>query len=242
MKSRLMMALVCGLIAGCASGGFDSVKKTNQLQQGMSYNAVVQLLGEPGTSEVKNGNLVSTFWLHESWRGNVPYDLVFDPKNRTLQSWSESKEKFEANQKRLSQIAATLSQSMQGSQQGGASAPAGPNDPNLQRQIAGTWYGYSGSTERKIGLCADGSYRDYTESSYSGSSYNQYGSQTMAWGSGSQGGGSGSWTINGSTQSGTISVRYSNGTSKSIGYRQINNPGCLSFDGNTLCRSSASCQ
>lgn len=238
MKTCLVVLLACGLIIGCASGGFDSVKKTTQLRPGMAYNEAVQLLGEPKTSEVKNGAWVATFWLHQSWRGNVPYDLVFDPKTRTLQSWSENKEKFEADQKVLSQIAASLSQASQG----GGGAPAGPNDPNLQRQIAGTWWGYSGSTERRIGLCPDGSYKDYRESGYSGRSYNQYGSQTMAWGSASQGGGSGSWTINGSTESGTIYVNYSSGKSATIKYRQVKDRGCLSFDGNTLCRTSSSCQ
>lgn len=228
-----MIILICILTAGCASGGFDSVKKTAELQQGMTYQEVVGLLGEPKTSEMKNGEWVATFWLHQSWKGNVPYDLVFDPKARTLRSWSENQEKFEENQKFLSQIAASLSQTSQAS---GGAAPAGPNDPDLQRQIAGTWWGYSGSTERKIGLCPDGSYVDYTESSYSGT---PYGSR---WGAASQGGGSGSWTINGSTQSGTIYVNYSNGKTATIQYRQINDPGCLSFDGNTLCRQSATCQ
>jgi len=124
----------------------------------------------------------------------------------------------------------------------GGGAPAGPNDPNLQRQMAGLWWGYAGSTERSIGLCADGSYFDSQESSYSGSSSNQYGDQTMAWGSASQGGGQGRWSVSGSPQSGTISIRYGNGKSSAIQYRGMNDPGCLSFDGNTLCRKSARCR
>ncbi|MFH2011245.1 MAG: hypothetical protein ABIJ37_00850 [Pseudomonadota bacterium] len=235
MKSYLIIFLICGLIAGCVSGGFDSVKKTNQLRQGMTYQEVVNLLGEPKTSEIKNGSLVATFWLHQNWKGNVPYDLVFNSKTRKLKSWSENKKKFEANQKFLSQIAASLSKGSQESK-GGGSTPAGPNDASLQRQIAGVWWGYSGSTERKIGLCPDGSYREYTESSYSGSS------KEMSWGTANQGGGSGRWTINGTTQSGNIYVTYSNGRSATIRYNQIGKPGCLSFDGNTLCRTSANCQ
>lgn len=115
---------------------------------------------------------------------------------------------------------------------------AGPNNPSLQAQIAGVWWGYSGSTERKIGLCADGSYMDYTESSYSGRAQDPGG----VWGAASQRGGHGSWTIQGDTDSGVISVRYSNGETTALRYRQIGDPGCLNVNGNTLCRQSASCR
>lgn len=124
---------------------------------------------------------------------------------------------------------------------GEANRAAGSNNLELQGQIAGIWWGYSGSTERKIGLCPNGTYMDYSESSYSGSSSNQYGDQVSAWGAANQSGGKGNWTIQGNTQSGTIDVQYSNGQSIQMRYSQIGDPGCLSFDGNTLCRSSASC-
>ena len=127
------------------------------------------------------------------------------------------------------------------SKAGKPSRAVGPNNLELQGQIAGIWWGYSGSTERKIGLCPNGTYMDYSESSYSGGSYNQYGDQVSAWGSANQSSGQGNWTIQGDTQSGTIYVEYSNGQSIQMRYSQIGDPGCLSFDGNTLCRSSASC-
>ena len=82
---------------------------------------------------------------------------------------------------------------------------------------------------------------DYSESSYSGGSYNQYGDQVSAWGAANQSSGNGNWTIQGDTQSGTIYVQYTNGQSIQMRYSQIGDPGCLSFDGSTLCRSSASC-
>lgn len=238
--SKRSLSLFTSIIifTACASGGFNSVQKTNQLQPGMSYSEVVQLLGEPKTSELQDGKKVSTFWLHQEWRGNVPFDLVFSGTPAKLESWSENTEKFEANQNYLSKLAKTL----EGASGNSAAAPAGPNDANLQQQIAGKWWGYSGSTERRIGLCADGTYYDFTESGYSGQSHNQYGDQTMAWGSASQNSGQGRWIINGSTQSGTIHINYSNGESGNIQYQQINDPGCLSFDGNTLCRESASCR
>ena len=115
---------------------------------------------------------------------------------------------------------------------------AGRNNPSLQAQIAGIWWGYSGSTEREIGLCADGSYMDYTESGYSGRAQDPGGS----WGSASQQSGQGSWTIQGDTNSGVINVRYNNGNTTQLRYRQIGDPGCLNINGNTLCRKSASCR
>ncbi|HXH72825.1 MAG TPA: carboxypeptidase-like regulatory domain-containing protein, partial [Mariprofundaceae bacterium] len=121
-----------------------------------------------------------------------------------------------------------------------AAAPA--NNRQLMQDIAGTWWGYSGSTERSIGLCPDGSYYDSAESSYSGRGFDAQGNETMAWGSAGRRGGQGSWTIQGDYNAGIISVQYGNGGTATLQYRQIGDPGCLSFNGNTLCRKSKSCQ
>lgn len=123
----------------------------------------------------------------------------------------------------------------------GGAAPAGPHDAQLAQQIAGVWWGYSGSTERRIGLCPGGVFRQFSESSYSGRGTDSLGSQTMAWGAASQGGGSGQWTISGDTQSGTINIVYQNGRNAAMRYRQIGDPGCLNIGGHKLCRTSRSC-
>lgn len=118
----------------------------------------------------------------------------------------------------------------------------GSDEAGLARQIAGIWWGYSGSTERKIGLCPGGVYMDYTESGYSGRSSDMYGNQDMAWGSASQSSRRGRWQLRGSAQSGTIDVQLDNGATLALHYRQIGDPGCLSINGNTLCRTSATCR
>lgn len=125
-------------------------------------------------------------------------------------------------------------------------APATPatgqvSSAELQAQIAGTWWGYSGSTERKIGLCPDGSYMDYTESSYSGRGYDSGGNESMAWGAAGQAGRQGRWSIQGNYQQGTISVQ-TRGGNFSLQYSQVGEPGCLNINGSRLCRSSASCE
>ncbi len=124
----------------------------------------------------------------------------------------------------------------------GKAAPAGPNDAKLAAEMAGTWWGYSGSTETKIGLCPDGSFADFSESGYSGTMSDGGGNQTGAWGSANQSGGQGSWAIQGTNQSGTITVRYNNGNTKSIEYRLANDEGCFKFDGRLLCRTSGKCE
>jgi len=239
-KNILILLVLTTFLVACATGGFDSAKKTSQLDRGMSYKEVVSLLGEPQSSSMKDGKLLATFALHQSWKGNVVYDMTFNANSRLLEEWSENEEQYLQNQMQLGQITSAIS-SPSNTGSGDVSAPAGPNDAVLQKQIAGTWWGYSGSTERKLGLCADGRYRDYTEASYSGRSSDSGGNETMAWGSGSQGSNTGNWTINGDTQSGTISVTYSGGRSSSIRYRQVGEPGCLDINGARLCRTSASC-
>ena len=67
------------------------------------------------------------------------------------------------------------------------------------------------------------------------------GNETMAWGSASQGGGTGTWVIQGNGQQGTIYVRYSNGSKMTLNYQQCGELGCLLFNGNKLCRSSGRC-
>lgn len=116
------------------------------------------------------------------------------------------------------------------------------DNATLKSEIAGTWWGYSGSTETKIGLCPGGRYVDYTESSYSGSSYDSGGDQTMAWGTAGQRGNSGYWSIQGDYQQGTISVQTDSGNQFTLKYSQVGEPGCLNISGKRLCRTSAQCE
>ncbi len=117
----------------------------------------------------------------------------------------------------------------------GKAVATGPNDPQLAKEISGIWWGYSGSTETKIALCEGGRFQDFSESSYSGVSSDAGGNETMNWGSASQGGGQGAWTIQGNKDSGTIHVQYDDGTSRDIQYQSCGDPGCLLFDGRKLC-------
>lgn len=124
-----------------------------------------------------------------------------------------------------------------GSQNTHPAAPGAVESSELARQIAGKWWGYSGSTEKQIGLCPNGYYHDYSESSYSGNSYDSSGNQTSGWGTANQNSGSGTWSIQGDFQQGVIYVRYNSGNQVSIRYQQTGESGCLFFNGSKLCRN-----
>lgn len=114
---------------------------------------------------------------------------------------------------------------------------AGPNNTKLASEISGIWWGYTDSTERKIGLCPNSIYQDYTESSYSGRSTDSLGNENLAWGTANQSGGQGTWSIQGDFQQGTIFVQYADGRETRIHYEQCGDVGCLLFNGHKLCRS-----
>ncbi len=119
----------------------------------------------------------------------------------------------------------------------GATGNPGPTDPAMMQQMAGTYWGYSGSTESKLTLCPDGRFNDYSESSYSGTSTDGLGNQTMAWGAAGQNQGAGRWSIQGNVQQGAITVAYSGGKTRTIQYRAGSDTGCFYFDGRQLCRT-----
>jgi hypothetical protein len=120
---------------------------------------------------------------------------------------------------------------------GGPGGSPGPNDPQMAQTIAGEYYSYAGSTEKKIMFCPDGTFFDSSESSYSGVGTDSLGNQTMAWGNASQNQGSGQWAIQGNAQSGTITLVYKSGKRVQVKYKAGPEKGCYSFDGTTFCYS-----
>ncbi len=137
--------------------------------------------------------------------------------------------------------AAASGQGSGGSGGGAPAAPAGPTDPQLARAMAGEYYAFGGSTERKLMLCPSGTFYDSRESSYSGR-YGSSGDQG-GWGAASAGRGSGNYSIQGNQQSGTIHFSYKGGKRLVSHYRATGERGCYSFDGQTFCYSGgARCQ
>ncbi len=224
MKSSIVLLACLMLISlsACVQGGFNSAQNINRLSPDMSYDQVVALLGNPQSTALVKGKLIATFWLHQAWKGNVPYDLTFDARSKKLISWAENKEKYEQRQAQWKQILTPAT-----SDSNAPAGTAGPSDPNLMQQFAGYWYSFSsagvgltGGTERKLMLCPDGRYFDSAESGYSGSG-------GANWGTASQGSGGGRWAIQGNLNRGTITFSSGNGTDR-VKYSRCGND-CVYF-------------
>jgi hypothetical protein len=126
---------------------------------------------------------------------------------------------------------------------GAPGGPPGPSDPGMMQSMAGAYYSYSGSTEKKITFCPGGSFFDSSESSYSGKGYDSLGNENLAWGNASQSQGSGQWSIQGNAQNGTITLRYKSGKQVNMKYTPGPEKGCYKFDGTLFCYSGpARCQ
>jgi len=228
------------LLSGCAtmgeSAGLGTADKTAQLKPGMKYEQVEALLGKPESSKTVKGQQIVRWNLHEYWKGWVPYDMVFDARQKTLVSWSANEKEFQASQQKWAGMLGTSGSASgaakaQGSQ--GAAAAPGASDAGLMRQMSATYYsfssagvGYSGGTERRVVLCPDGRYHSGSESGYSGGA-----GTAGAWGSASQRKGQGTWRIVGNTQQGTMTTISSDGTPTEYPYRSCGQ-GCYYF-GNT---------
>ena len=172
--------------------GMNSVQKLNQLSPGMSSAQVQEVLGEPKSSEVKGDKLIVKYTLHETWY--------------------EDEAEYQRNQAQMAQMMQPLLEASGG---GGAAAPAGPNNPDLQRWITGNYYSFTSSavvtagTERSFTLCVDGRFRMAGE----------FGASGAGWGAASQSGGGGRLSISGDRQSGTITLSFDGGSTRNVRYQ-----------------------
>ncbi len=120
---------------------------------------------------------------------------------------------------------------------GGPGGSPGPTDAPLMQSFAGEYYHFSGSTEKKIMFCSEGIFFDSSESSYSGTGTDGLGNQNMAWGAAGQKQGSGQWAIQGTSESGTITLVYKSGKRVTVKYEPGPEKGCYRFDGTVFCYS-----
>lgn len=225
MKRGFSLSLigVVWLLVGCASMGMNSVQKLQQLSPGMTDAEVQEILGAPKSSQMTEEKWVLKYTLHENWKGFVPYFVVFDKDSRRLEAWYEDEEGYQQAQ---AQMGETFKPLLEAANQGGgggeAATPSGPNDPELQSWITGNYYYFSSSqvvsasSERSLVLCVDGRFRMSGE--FSASGFSDSGGNTD-WGAASQSGGRGRWTISGDRQSGTITLGFANGSTRSVNYR-----------------------
>lgn len=225
-------AWILFVLTGCGSMktmSLNSVELTGQLRPGMTYSEVESILGKPKSSRVEGENWIARWNLQEMWKGYIPYDMVFNSKDKTLLSWSENTKAFESQQAQLKIVAdeigkQTAQTNNPGNAGSGGTAPAFENNQELMNYFKGKWYsftsagyGYTASSERRISLCGNGTYRASFESGYSG---------TGQWGQAAQGGGGGSWRITGNKNEGTIVTTNSEGKSTTYKYESCGD-GCI---------------
>ena len=67
----------------------------------MHYDQVVELLGKPKSSQMNTEACVVRWNLQEMLKGNVPYDMAFDPGSQELLFWSANEEEFQRQQEQL---------------------------------------------------------------------------------------------------------------------------------------------
>ena len=121
---------------------------------------------------------------------------------------------------------------------GEATSSAQPGDADLAKLFSGKYYSYTGGStlsggggsESQIAFCPDGSYFENYESGYYGSGQ---------WGQAGQSRTSGSWSIQGTIESGTITITYANGKQETVQYQTTGEQGCYKFDGRLYCYNGA---
>ena len=212
-------AAVLLILYGCGSSnmGFNTVKKTSELQPGMSYDEVVSFLGKPKGSEMKNDFWVVRWNLQDPWAGRIPYDMRFDPNTKKLVSWEKNEKAYREHQEKLKALAEAFDAGASSGSGGGNASVNGPNDANLQRRFAVKLYrfsavggGQTGGTETIINLCPDGTFSKAGETGYSGT----------GWGTDSQSGEHGRWRIQGNMQQGKITM-IQNGSAFEYSYTRV---------------------
>jgi hypothetical protein len=126
-----------------------------------------------------------------------------------------------------------------GEKKGEATPPGQPGgDADLAKQFSGKYYSYTGGSslsggggsESQIAFCPDGSYFESYESGYYGSGQ---------WGQASQSRASGKWSIQGTIESGTITIAYANGKQQTVQYQTTGERGCYKFSGRLYCYNGA---
>ena len=111
-------------------------------------------------------------------------------------------------------------------------------DAGLAGQFSGKYYSFTGGStlsggggsESQIAFCPDGSYFESYESGYYGSGQ---------WGQAGQSRASGKWSIQGTIESGTITITYANGKQETVEYQTTGERGCYKFGGRLYCYSGA---
>ena len=87
IRTILVLLSVILFLYGCGKYAMGTVRKTNQLEPGMSTGQVKGIMGDPDSTQFKGNKWVWKYSLHQEWKGFVPYYLVFGKSSKQLESW-----------------------------------------------------------------------------------------------------------------------------------------------------------
>jgi hypothetical protein len=267
----ICMALMIGCASTSTSKGMVPIEKMEQLTLGMHVKEIRTLLGSPATIKHRTGQEaeLSYIFYDESQTELLPYKLIVSRETFRLKSWvpdeggtQEDEETSinwseglgEALGEALVGMLGAISQSVESGgasgtppkQASGNAVASAPNDLDLRRQMAGSYfsfsgggYGSSGGTARGLTLCPDGTFSRSSESSYSGDL-----SGGGSWGAASQGGSDGKWIISGNKLRGTITLFSRDGSRHSFNFEDCSHEigGCFYFDGIKYGWGAPNCQ
>jgi hypothetical protein len=89
----------------------------------------------------------------------------------------------------------------------------------LMRYFVGTWVNSTKNTQTRITFRPDGTFSEFDEASYSGSSSDQSGQEDLNWGSAGNGQIAGHWTVRGTREQGVLTITYESGKEREVQYR-----------------------
>ena len=87
IRTILVLLSIILFLYGCGKYAMGTVRKTNQLEPGMSIGQVKGIMGDPDSTQFKRNKWVWKYSLHQEWKGFVPYYLVFGKSSKQLESW-----------------------------------------------------------------------------------------------------------------------------------------------------------
>ena len=180
--------------------------------------------GEPSRYELVKGAV-------RIWEDGVPADCPYRLEGDSLSFVSPENERYRCVRTKRAMPGASPGSSAGAS---GSAPPSDSGDASLARYFAGSYYHYSGSTERRVVLCPDGTFHGGRESSYSGT-FREGGSRTGAWGTAGRSGYGGRWTIRGDRTRGAITLIHQTGNREEVPYRVAAERGCLYLGGTLFC-------
>ncbi len=131
MKRAVLGLVVLTLFASCAGtgGGLGSMAKTSQLAPGMAPQDVYAVLGEPAEQRMVAEGMLWKYYLHQPWKGFVPYYLLFGQQTHRLERWYPDEQEFAQQQQ-------AWQQALQPPPPPAPPPPPPPSPPPQMRQVA----------------------------------------------------------------------------------------------------------